>query len=93
VPLPIPPAVSAAPALKPRQRTARASLDDGLTKTERLLTLVSLRRGELTGIPLAEVSKIATAYAPEVDMHPASARSALLAAVRATLPAGEGDAR
>lgn len=63
------------------------------TKTEHLLALVTLRRGDLAGIPLDHASKIATAYAPEVDMHPASARTALLNAVRAAKAAGEGDAR
>jgi hypothetical protein len=61
------------------------------SKTERLLALVSRRHGDLADIPLDQVSRIATALAPEVDMHPASARTALLAAVRKALPAGEGD--
>jgi hypothetical protein len=64
-----------------------------MTKTERLLSLVVLKHGDLAGNPLDEVSKIGTAHAPEVDMHPASARSALLAAVRGAIAAGEGDAR
>jgi hypothetical protein len=82
-----------APRSMPRQQSARASSDDGLTKTERLLTLVVLRHGDLIGIPLDEVSKIATACAPEIGMHPASARSALLAAVRRAIATGGSDSK
>jgi len=57
------------------------------------LRLVRERHGELASIPLDQVSKIATAIAAEADLHPASARTALLGAVRAALPAGRGDAR
>jgi hypothetical protein len=67
--------------------------DAGMTKTERLLTLVSLHHGDLAGIPLDEVSKIATACAPDVDMHPASARSALLAAVRRAIATCGSDSK
>jgi hypothetical protein len=61
-------------------------------KTTRFLRLVTERHGDLAAIPLDQVSRIATALAPEADLHPASARTALLGAVRAALPAGEGDA-
>lgn len=74
---------------KRRQRARRPRR----TKTERLLDLVRQRHGELAAIPLDQVSRIATAIAPEAGLHPASARTALLGAVRASLPAGEGDAR
>lgn len=63
------------------------------TKTARLLELARQRHGDLTAIPLDQVSRIATALAPEAGLHPASARTALLGAVRAALPAGEGDAK
>lgn len=81
----------------PRQRTPRA-LPAGRrrgegTKTARLLKLTEERHGALGGIPLAEVSKIATDLAPEVGIHPASARTALLRAVRAALPAGKEDVK
>jgi hypothetical protein len=96
-PLPAPPPVlelpervAEQPSLRPR-RACRS--DDGLTKTERLLTLVTLRHGDLVGIPLDEVSKIATACAADVDMHPASARSALLAAVRRAIATCGSDSR
>jgi hypothetical protein len=62
------------------------------TKTERLLALAVLRHGDLATIPLGDASKIGTALAPEVDLHPSTGRRVLLAAVRAALPAGEGDA-
>jgi hypothetical protein len=61
------------------------------TKTARLLELARQRHGDLTAIPLDQVSRIATALAPEAGLHPASARTALLGAVRTALPAGEGD--
>lgn len=61
------------------------------TKTARFLELVQKRHGELAAIPLDQVSRIATTLAPEAELHPASARTALLGAVRAALPAGEGD--
>jgi hypothetical protein len=63
------------------------------TKTGRFLALVRQRHGDLAAIPLDQVSRIATTLAPEADLHPASARAALLGAVRAALPAGGGDAR
>jgi hypothetical protein len=63
------------------------------TKTTRFLQLVTERHGDLAAIPLDQVSRIATALAREADLHPASARTALLGAVRAALPAGGGDAR
>jgi hypothetical protein len=65
---------------------------NGDTKTARLLHLVADRHGDLASIPLDQVSQIATAIAPEAELHPASARTALLKAVRAALPAGGGDA-
>jgi hypothetical protein len=61
------------------------------TKTGQLLALVAERHGALTDIPAGQVSKIATALAPEVGLHPASGRTALLRAVRAAQSAAEGD--
>jgi hypothetical protein len=78
-------------------RTRRADLNPdrahGDTKTARFLRLVADRHGELSAIPLGQVAQIATAIAPEAGLHPASARTALLKAVRAALPAGGSDAR
>ena len=74
----------------PDQRHDRAGRRG--SKTTRFLQLVTERHGDLAAIPLDQVSRIATALAPEADLHPASARTALLGAVRAALPAGEGDA-
>jgi hypothetical protein len=76
-----------------RQRRKPARRSAGAGKTARFLDEVRRRHGELAAIPLTEVSKIATAIAPDLSLHPASARTALLSAVRAALPAGEGDAR
>jgi hypothetical protein len=75
----------------PDRRHERAGR--GGTKTTRFLRLVTERHGDLAAIPLDQVARIATALAPEADLHPASARTALLGAVRAALPAGKGDAR
>jgi hypothetical protein len=77
---------------KPNVRRGKSASRDG-TKTARLLALARQRHGDLTAIPLEQVSRIATALAPEAGLHPASARTALLRAVRAALPAGAGDAR
>jgi hypothetical protein len=74
------------PVPRRERRQVRAS---GGAKTARFLELVRTRHGELAAIPLDQVSKIATAIAPEAGLHPASARTALLGAVRAALPAGK----
>jgi hypothetical protein len=105
-PLPrLPDKSEAGPGAEPpcEERTGRKRTASPGTKTARFLRLVTGRHGELAGIPLDQVSKIATAIAPEAGLHPASARTALLAAVRAAqvsadgvpaaLPAAGGDAR
>ena len=74
------------PAITPQPRNTMTA-----TKTEQLLALVAERHGALADIPAGQVSKIATALAPEVDLHPASGRTALLRAVRAARSAAEGD--
>jgi len=74
------------PAITRRPRNAMTA-----TKTGQLLALVAERHGALTDIPAGQVSKIATALAPEVGLHPASGRTALLRAVRAAQSAAEGD--
>jgi hypothetical protein len=61
------------------------------TKTALLIERVTERYGLLTAIEPDQVSQIANTLAPEVDLHPASARTALLKAVRAAQT--EGDAR
>jgi hypothetical protein len=76
-----------------RRRDRRVGRGNGGTKTARFLGLVRARHGELAAIPLDQVSRIATAIAPEAGLHPASARTALLGAVRAALPVGEGGPR
>ena len=74
------------PAITRQPRSAMTA-----TKTGQLLALVAERHGALAGIPADQVSKIATALAPEVGLHPASGRTALLRAVRAARSAAEGD--
>lgn len=75
---------------RPRKATPRRG---GSTKTGHLLKLAEERHGALASIPLDQVSKIATGLAPEAGIHPASARTALLKAVRAALPAGTEDTK
>jgi hypothetical protein len=47
------------------------------TKTARFLALVADRYGPLEAFPLAEVSRVSTELAPEADLDPGAARSAL----------------
>ena len=47
------------------------------TKTALFLALVVERHGPLEAFPIAEVSKVCTALAPEVDLNPGAARTAL----------------
>lgn len=54
---------------------------DASTKTQRLIAAVVAEHGPLADFPLADVSRVATATAERVGMHPGSARTALKAAV------------
>ena len=58
------------------------------TKTARFLTLVTERHGPLAAVPLDAVAGIAAALAPQVDLNPGAARTALR---RAVLSAQNGD--
>jgi hypothetical protein len=49
----------------------------GGSKTARFLVLVAERHGPLEDFPLAEVSRVSRDLAPEVDLNPGAARSAL----------------
>lgn len=53
------------------------------TKTARFLALVTERHGALAAVPVAEVSRICTALAPEIGLHTGAARTALRHAVLA----------
>ena len=75
-PLPEPPK-----AIEAALTTKTAARSD--TKTAELLKLVVDRHGPLESLPAAQVSKIATTIAGEIDLHPGSARAALLKRVRA----------
>ncbi len=67
----------AAAAPRPRARSAA-----GTGKQARLLSLAA-ERHDLPALPLAKVSAIATALAPEAGIHPSTARRVLLRHVRA----------
>lgn len=60
-----------------RERPGRHRQPDGESKTAKFLRLVEDRHGPLAAINPAKVSQIAADLAPEVDLHPGSARSAL----------------
>jgi hypothetical protein len=60
------------------------------TKTARFLSLVTERTGDLAPIPLDRVAGIAANLAPQVGLHPGTARAALRKAV---LAARNGDPR
>ena len=60
------------------------------TKTARFLTLVTERHGPLAAVPLHAVAGIAAALAPQVDLNPGAARTALRHAI---LTAHNGDPR
>jgi hypothetical protein len=64
------------------RRRIRRSPRSG-TKTARFLALVAERHGPLAALPVTEVSRICTALAPEVGLHPGAARTALRRAVLA----------
>jgi hypothetical protein len=83
----VPPVVQIAPDLPPPDDAAGGPREG--TKTAELLRLAAERyRGSLAAIDLADTARIATALAPEVDMHPGSARTALRAAVLAAQAGG-----
>jgi hypothetical protein len=50
---------------------------DRPTKTQRFLDLVADRYGPLAQFPVANVSRVCTELAPEVDLNPGAARTAL----------------
>lgn len=77
---------AAAPASPARTAPRRQSGRTG-TKTGRFLGLVEQRHGSLAELPISKVCRIASAIAPEVGLHPGSARSVLRARV---LQAQEG---
>ena len=81
-------AANAAPALcgstSTRARSSRSAANAAArpdTKTARFLALVAERHGPLEAVPLADVSRISTELAPEVQLHTGTARSALRACV------------
>jgi hypothetical protein len=81
------PAVPSAP---DRPGRGKGTVPRKETKTGRFLSLITERYGDLASIPLDRVAWIAAALAPEVDLHPGTARAALRKAV---LAATNGDPR
>jgi hypothetical protein len=73
------------PAPAPQEARAR-----GETKTSRFLSLVTERHGPLASIPLHRIAPISATLAPQADLHPGAARTALRKAV---LAARNGDPR
>jgi hypothetical protein len=65
-------------AVRPPGRAPR-----GETKTSRFLATVAKQHGPLAAVPLGSVSRISAQVAPQVDLHPGSARAALRRAVLA----------
>jgi len=64
----------------PAPQEARAR---GETKTSRFLSLVTERHGPLASIPLHRIAPISARLAPQADLHPGAARTALRKAVLA----------
>jgi hypothetical protein len=62
---------------------AAGSSRRGETKTARFLALVTSEHGPLAAIPLESVSRISAVAAPQADLNPGSARTALRRAVLA----------
>jgi len=73
-----------------RPGRGRATVPRKATKTARFLSLVAERNGLLASIPLDRVAQINAALAPQVDLNPGAARTALRKAV---LTARNGDPR
>src|ERR1022692_694739 len=65
-------AISSRAASRPPRSGSRAG-----TKTERFLALVAERYGPLPDFPLENVSRVCSEVAPEVDLNPGAARTAL----------------
>jgi hypothetical protein len=73
-------APAAPPPAVPAPHVARVR---GETKTSRFLSLVAERNGPLASVPLDRVAAISAALAPQVDLNPGAARTALRRAVQA----------
>jgi hypothetical protein len=71
----IPPAAARKAMTPAARRTGDGAQPD--TKTARFLALVAERYGPLAAFPLADVSRACTELAPEADLNPGAARTAL----------------
>jgi hypothetical protein len=74
----------------PGRRPAPAPHPRKATKTARFLALVTERHGSLASVPLTRVAGISADLAPQLDLNPGAARTALRKAV---LSARNGDPR
>jgi hypothetical protein len=81
------PSAAAAPRPAPAPQPAGVPRE---TKTARFLALVTERHGPLAAVPLSAAAGIAAALAPQVNLNPGAARTALRQAV---LAARNGDSR
>ena len=79
-----------APARRTPAPAPQAARVRGETKTSRFLSLVTERHGPLASIPLHRVAPISAHLAPQADLHPGAARTALRKAV---LAARNGEVR
>jgi hypothetical protein len=87
---PRPPRPPPSPPPPPPRPPGEARVPRKATKTARFLTLVTERHGPLASIPLDRVAAISAALAPQADLNPGAARTALR---RAVLAAQNGDPR
>ena len=65
----------------PKGRTTRPAATKPGTKTARFLALAERRYGPLASLPLAKVARICADLAPQADLDPGAARTALRRAV------------
>jgi len=71
---------------RPGRRTPGSGSGSGSrhgSKTDRFLALVAQRHGPLSEFPIANVSRVCSELAPEVDLNPGAARTALRRHVQA----------
>jgi len=80
-----PPVTAALSPQAPAPQTAPVPRE---TKTARFLSLVTERHGSLAAVPLAATAQIAAALAPQVNLNPGAARTALRQAVLAAQNGG-----
>jgi len=85
---PVAPGRRQSPAVKPTSHQPGDRRPNGRpgTKTDRFLALVTERYGPLTSFPIQNVSRVSAELAPEADLNPGAARTALRRHVLAAQP-------